>query len=94
MARNGFKVFDSDTHVGPHADILERYTTADVKERLKAWEPLKATGKGGHTSYRKGVRKYERRLGMGQDRQPNVAPGTPASSVRTKRASRWRLDRR
>ena len=36
MARNGFKVFDSDTHVGPHADILERYTTADVKERLKA----------------------------------------------------------
>jgi len=66
MARNGFKVFDSDTHVGPHADILERYTSADIKKRLEAWEPLKATGKGGHTSYRKGVRKYERRLGTAE----------------------------
>ena len=28
MAKNGYKIFDSDTHVGPQADILERYMSA------------------------------------------------------------------
>ena len=25
MAKNGNKIFDSDTHVGPQADILAKY---------------------------------------------------------------------
>ncbi|MEQ1883194.1 MAG: amidohydrolase family protein, partial [Burkholderiales bacterium] len=68
MAKNGFKIFDSDTHVGPYVDILERYLTAQEKERLKAWEPYKRTslyaGQGGvgHVTYARGERKYARRL--------------------------------
>ena len=27
MARNGFKIFDSDTHVGPYMEVLEKYIT-------------------------------------------------------------------
>jgi hypothetical protein len=28
MARNGYQIFDSDTHVGPAAEILTPYLTA------------------------------------------------------------------
>lgn len=27
MAKNGFKIFDTDTHVGPYLDVLEKYLT-------------------------------------------------------------------
>src|SRR6478609_7962603 len=27
--RDGFKIFDSDTHVGPYMDVLERYLSPD-----------------------------------------------------------------
>src|SRR3989442_7681743 len=30
--RNGYKVYDSDTHVGPSADTLERYLSSRVRE--------------------------------------------------------------
>ena len=68
MAKNGFKIFDSDTHVGPYVDILDRYMTAGERERLKAWEPYKRVGQysdqggQGHITYTKGERKYARRL--------------------------------
>ena len=38
MAKNGYKIFDSDTHVGPQADILERYMSAGDLDRLKEFE--------------------------------------------------------
>ena len=25
MARNGYKIFDSDTHVGPYVDVLDKF---------------------------------------------------------------------
>jgi hypothetical protein len=31
MARNGYQIFDSDTHVGPAANILEGYLS--LRER-------------------------------------------------------------
>jgi hypothetical protein len=31
MARNGYKIFDADTHVRPDADLLERYLTAAAR---------------------------------------------------------------
>ena len=37
MARNGFKIFDSDTHVGPYLDVLEKYLADAEKSKL----PLK-----------------------------------------------------
>ena len=41
MARAGFKIFDSDTHVGPFVDILDPYLDAATKTSLAEWEPYK-----------------------------------------------------
>ena len=64
MARDGFKIFDSDTHVGPYAEILDRYLADAEKARLRGWEEYKTVnGKTGHVTYTKGQRRYRRRLG-------------------------------
>jgi predicted TIM-barrel fold metal-dependent hydrolase len=64
MAVNGFKIFDTDTHVGPAANVLERYLTPAEKLRLVPWEPDKWTDpRNGQTMYRRFYRKYLRRLG-------------------------------
>jgi len=36
MARDGYRIFDSDTHVGPDAAILSQYLSAAEKQRLAA----------------------------------------------------------
>jgi uncharacterized protein len=63
MARDGYRIFDSDTHVGPDALILEPYLGAADRDRLAAWEPYRATGRSGHVTYTKGQRQYRRKLG-------------------------------
>jgi predicted TIM-barrel fold metal-dependent hydrolase len=64
MARNGYKIFDADTHVGPAADILMRYLTTPEKSALTSWEPYKAVNtRTGHVTYTRGARTYRRRLG-------------------------------
>ncbi|MBV9361229.1 MAG: amidohydrolase family protein, partial [Betaproteobacteria bacterium] len=65
MARNGYRIFDSDTHVGPYMDVLERYLSGAEKERLTAWEPFRSKSKG-FPVYTKGARKYLRKLGTAQ----------------------------
>ena len=40
MARNGFKIFDSDTHVGPYMEVL-RCISPTPKRRLPAWDKYK-----------------------------------------------------
>ena len=32
--KGGFKVFDTDTHVMPAAEVIERYVDADFRPRL------------------------------------------------------------
>ena len=63
MAKNGFKIFDSDTHVGPVMGVLEKYLTAAETAMLPAWEQHKSANKHGHVTYTKGQRRYRRRLG-------------------------------
>src|SRR3954471_13469402 len=63
MAKNGFKIFDTDTHVGPYVDVLENYLTQAEKERLPEWEQHKNTTNRGYRIYSKGQRHYGRRLG-------------------------------
>jgi len=63
MARNGYKIFDSDTHVGPLMNVLEKYLTAAEAAKLPAWEQHKSANKHGHVTYTKGQRRYRRRLG-------------------------------
>ncbi len=74
MARNGFKIFDSDTHTGPFVDILEPYLGDAEKASLADWEEYKTAHKRtGHVTYTKGVRSYRRRLGTAKAEE---TPGT------------------
>jgi uncharacterized protein len=72
MARNGWRIFDADTHVGPDAAILEPYLSRADRERLAAWAPWRAQGRNGHVTYTKGQRRYRRKLGAAK---PEETPG-------------------
>ena len=64
MARDGYKIFDSDTHVGPSAHILEPYLAQEEKEKLSSWAPYKAVNqRNGNVTYTRGARIYRRQLG-------------------------------
>jgi predicted TIM-barrel fold metal-dependent hydrolase len=63
MARDGYKIFDADTHIGPDAAILEGYLSRAEKDRLAGWERYRSTGRNGQVTYTKGQRRYRRRLG-------------------------------
>ena len=63
MARDGYKIFDADTHVGPYMEVIEPYLTSAEKSRLPAWEQFKSVSKKGRVIYAQGQRKYHRRLG-------------------------------
>jgi len=71
MARDGFKIFDSDTHVGPDARILARYLSGAEKDRLREWEAYKSRDRSGHETYTRGQRRYRHRLGTAE---PDEAP--------------------
>ena len=71
MARDGYRIFDSDTHVGPDARILANYLSASEKDRLHGWAAYKSVDRSGHETYTKGQRRYRRRLGMAE---PDEAP--------------------
>jgi hypothetical protein len=47
MARDGYRFFDTDAHVGPYVDVLEPYLTAEDEARLVGWEQYKAISRGG-----------------------------------------------
>jgi uncharacterized protein len=65
VARNGYQIFDADTHVGPAAEILAQYLTAQEQASLTSWEPYKAVQRRtGHVTYTRGARAYRRRLGF------------------------------
>ena len=58
MAKNGYLIFDSDTHVGPNMDVLDPYLSLKEKEAL---ESLSQYRRGNR--YMIGERKYDRKLG-------------------------------
>jgi uncharacterized protein len=64
MAKNGYKIFDSDTHVGPYMEVLSNYLTETEKAKLPAWKEYESQNKHGHKVYNRGQRRYRRRLGM------------------------------
>src|ERR1700724_720694 len=71
MARVGYRIFDSDTHVGPDARILAGYLSEAERDRLRGWEAHKSRDRNGHETYTKGQRRYRRRLGTAA---PDEAP--------------------
>ena len=40
MAKNGYKIFDSDTHVGPFMEVLDKYVSDTERSKLAGWEEL------------------------------------------------------
>jgi hypothetical protein len=66
MARDGYRIFDSDTHVGPDARILAGYLSAAETDRLRGWEEYKSRDRSGRETYTRGQRRYRRRLGMAE----------------------------
>ena len=86
MARDGYRIFDSDTHVGPDARILAGYLSSVEKDRLSGWEAYKSQDRSGHETYTKGQRRYRRRLGTAE---PDDAPsGYMAGFTGVKRCPR------
>lgn len=64
MARDGFRIFDSDTHVGPSMNVLDSYLASAEKARLDDWEDWKDVNpRSGRITYTRGGRQYQRRLG-------------------------------
>ena len=71
MARNGYRIFDSDTHVGPYMEVLSKYLTQSEKTRLEGWSQYKSVNSHGNETYNKGQRVYRRRMG---DAKADQAP--------------------
>src|ERR1041385_7481606 len=67
--RRGFKVFDTDTHVLPAAEVIEHYVDPDFRPRLKELEPYRtpmrqsAEYEGALHGYRIQPQLYRRVLG-------------------------------
>jgi len=66
--RNGFRAWDSDTHVNPAAEVLDRYVDPGFRPKLVELEPYRmATNQIGGTpgthQYRVGTKSYRRILG-------------------------------
>jgi len=67
MARNGYRIFDSDTHVGPSMDILEQYLDPADREKVAQFEQSKRVQpRTGQVTYPIGARAYNRRIGLAE----------------------------
>ena len=77
--KNGFRVYDADTHVSPAAEVLERYVDPGFRPRLAELTPYRQAGDGGLHHYSFGRKFYRRVLGE----------AVPRESF-TGRESRWR----
>src|SRR5437764_12699846 len=86
--KNGFRVYDTDTHIDPGADVLERYVDPGFRKRLDDLAPYRvaiksrSTDGGTRNTYRFDQKLYERTLGEAEAR-----PGTGEGRV-------WRRARR
>ena len=77
--KNGFRVYDADTHVSPTAEVLERYVDPGFRPRLAELAPYRQPTSEGLHHYSFGRKFYRRVLG-------EVAPREDFSG----RDSRWR----
>ena len=73
--RNGFRVYDSDTHVNPAAEVLERYVDPGFRPRLAELAPYRSPiGRRGRRldglhNYRVATKFYRRVLGEAAPRE-------------------------
>jgi uncharacterized protein len=73
--KNGFRVYDADTHVNPAAEVLERYVDPGLRPRLAELAAYRAPvsrgvdGSDGLHNYRVGTKFYRRVLGEAAARE-------------------------
>ena len=63
MAKDGYKIFDSDTHVGPLMNVLDPFMTDVERKKLEGWAEFKSVSQKGDVTYTRGQRRYRRKLG-------------------------------
>jgi len=91
MARNGFKVFDTDTHTGPVMQLLDKYLTDAERAKLADWKQFRVTNTGADhykdsTTYSRGTRVYRRVLGAAKADESRAAkPSLVASGAKPKK---------
>jgi predicted TIM-barrel fold metal-dependent hydrolase len=66
MAKNGYRIFDSDTHVGPLMNVLDPFMTDAERKKVEGWAEYKAVNAKGDITYNRGQRRYRRKLGTAQ----------------------------
>ena len=80
--KNGYRVYDSDTHVLPAAEVIERYVDPDFRPRLAELEQYRvpvrqsAEHSGGTHSYRVAQQYYPRVLGEAGPREDHTGRET------------------
>ena len=63
MAKDGYQIFDSDTHVGPLMNVLDPFMTDAERKKLEGWSEYKSVNGKGDITYVRGQRRYRRKLG-------------------------------
>ena len=86
MAKNGFKIFDSDTHVGPLINVLDQFMTDTERKKLEGWAEYKSVNQKGDITYTRGQRRYRRKLGTAQAEATPGAYMAGFTGVKKKRA--------
>src|ERR1700733_15403875 len=73
--KDGFRVYDSDTHINPAAEVLDKYVDPDFRPRLAGLAPYRSPigraveGASDLHSYRAGTKYYRRILGEDAPRE-------------------------
>jgi predicted TIM-barrel fold metal-dependent hydrolase len=93
MARNGFSIFDSDTHVGPDMAVLSDYLSDADKTTLARWAEYRSVDKYGRVTYTRGQRHYRRRLGEAQAETTSGGYMAGFTGVRREKAVSPHVDR-
>src|SRR4029453_9565079 len=92
MTRNGFRVFDSDTHVGPYMDVLSSYLSEAENATLAHWEDSKRVDAHGRITYTRRKRHYRRRLGEAEAETTSGGYMAGFTGVRREKAVSPRVD--
>ena len=86
--KNGYRVFDADTHVNPAAEVLERYIDPDFRPRLAELAqyrlPASRAAEGGDSlhNYRVATKYYRRILGEAGPRESFPAASRAGAAAR------------
>lgn len=67
MTKNGFRIFDADTHVGPAVNVIDKHLSESEKRRLDSWEEFKwVDSRNGNVEYTRYRLNYMRPLGSAE----------------------------